>query len=121
VWWIGHGMLGGRWPLPQTRSCDVLLEFARRHGVLRETPIPHGVFLALRTDHDAYHTGFVEDLAAGYGPNAFRTIEGNSNDDGSANGDGVYALVRGEADGVQAGVSADRTRYAFIAWSELLT
>jgi hypothetical protein len=118
LYYVGSHLLGPRWPLPKTRSCDVLLEFARTRFVLRPDPAPGYVFLCLRSDTDAYHTGFVETLAPTFGSRAFNTLEGNSNDDGSANGDGFYALTRGEDKDPRTG-KPDPTRYAFIAWAEL--
>jgi len=118
VYYVGRLMLGARWPLPKTRSCDVLLEFARQHGILRPNPAPGYVFLCMRSDVDAYHTGFVDSLAPEYGARAFNTLEGNSNDDGSANGDGFYALTRGE-DKDPRTQRPDATKYQFIAWMEL--
>jgi hypothetical protein len=119
LYYVGAHILGPWWPLPKTRSCDVLLEFARSHLVLRPDPAPGSVFLCLRSDVDAYHTGLVETLAPTFGPRAFNTLEFNSNDDGSANGDGAYALTRGEDKDPRTG-KADLTRYEFVAWKELL-
>ena len=48
-------------------------------------------FLIRRTSKDWTHTGVVVDATA----EAFRTIEGNTNDQGSSNGDGVYQRTRG--------------------------
>lgn len=80
----------GKNPLPITASCDVLLEDARRRGWLH--PVPHvgDVFLVMKSEHDAVHTGVVTsvDLAG------VRTIEGNTNDDGSREGYGVFARTR---------------------------
>src|SRR5688572_27790849 len=74
IYYVGSHMLGPKWPLPKTRSCDVLLEFARARFVLRPDPAPGYVFLCLRSDVDAYHTGFVETLAPGFGKRAFNTL-----------------------------------------------
>lgn len=73
----------GKNPLPRTASCDVILEHARDQGWLSDTPDVGDVFLCLRSPTDAYHTGFVLNVL----PGKVETIEGNSNDDGSANGD----------------------------------
>ena len=66
----------GKPPLPYTASCDVLLEHARAHGMLRETPSVGDVFLVMKTPRDAVHTGIVENVSA----TAFKTWEGNSSD-----------------------------------------
>lgn len=105
VAYVGRGVLGARWPLPPTASCDVLLEVARTKGWLGETPERGDVFLVLRSDADAVHTGFVTGVDA---ERRFRTLEGNSNGGGSREGDGVYRLTRGGG--------ADRNTYAFIRW-----
>lgn len=109
VAYVGRGILGARWPLPATASCDDLLEFARRHAWLVEAsdgPERGDVFLQLRTAADAIHTGFVTGVDQA---RRFRTIEGNTNGGGSSDGDGVYRRTRGGA--------ADRATYAFIRWT----
>jgi hypothetical protein len=114
VYTIGAGMFGKRWPLPRTRSCDVLLEFARKKKILRTEPARGAVFLLMRKPHDAIHTGFVTgEPKAGVWP----TNEGNTNDGGSRDGYGVFARQRGgKADAaIKAGLS-----YTFIYWWELL-
>lgn len=109
VYDAGNGMLGVHWPLPATASCDVLLEYARKHGLLRSAPEPGDVFLLMRAEHDAIHTGFVTELLA----DGYRTIEGNTNDDGSANGYCVLRRTRGDkADkALRRGLS-----YRYIRW-----
>lgn len=110
VYYCGRIALGSAWPLPKTRSCDVLLEFARANRLLVTSPVPQrgDVFLVLNSDTDAHHTGFVESLRPDLGPQAFGTLEGNTNTDGSSNGIGVFRNVRNKVPG--------RTRYAFIRW-----
>lgn len=76
----------GKSPLPRTASCDIILEEARKKGWLTNTPSVGDVFLILNNPNDAHHTGFVFRVL----PDRVETIEGNSNDDGSSNGDGVY-------------------------------
>lgn len=107
VYYCGRLVCGSGWPLPKTRSCDVLLEFARSHGLLVTLPQRGDLFLVLKTDTDAVHVGFVESLRPDQGPNAFGSLEGNTNTDGSSNGIGVFRNVRGKA---------PRTRYAFVRW-----
>lgn len=105
IYYVGSGVLGKRWPLPSTASCDVLLAFARKRGWLVTTPARGDLFLVLRADHDATHVGFVTGIDGG---GRFRTCEGNTNPDGGRDGDGVYTRLRGAAH--------DRVRYAFIRW-----
>lgn len=105
VYRVGSAMMGAAWPLPRTASCDVLLEHARKRGLLREEPRPGDVFLVMKHDHDAIHTGFV----TGWEGAAFTTLEGNTNPNGGREGYGVFRRRRGGP--------SDRTRYQFIRWT----
>jgi hypothetical protein len=69
-----------------TASCDVILAFARAHGILKNTPQAGDVFLIMASDRDATHTGFVLKVWQKDGATWFSTIEGNSNDEGSREG-----------------------------------
>lgn len=107
VSWVGREALGDAWPLPMTASCDVLLDFARRHGILVEhNPRPSDVFLVMASPSDATHTGY----AAGVTPDSIATIEGNSNDDGSRNGYEVAARP----------ARARTGRLRYIRWTDLI-
>lgn len=111
VYYCGSRVMGREWPLPMTRSCDILLEFGRKHGLMvpADAPLlPGDVFLALRSENDAYHTGFVDIPRPDLAKRAFETLEGNTNDDGSANGIGVFELIRGKT---------PKTRYEFVRWA----
>jgi len=77
-------------PLPRTASCDVLLEAARTRGWLQSAPEVGDLFLVMRRPADAVHVGVVTAVA----PLAVRTIEGNTNTDGSREGWGVCARER---------------------------
>jgi hypothetical protein len=107
IYYIGRRMLGASWPLPKTGSCDVLLEWARTRGMLQNTPARGALFLVMKSPTDATHVGFVDDLMPDRSDTAFLTVEGNSNDKGIRDGDGVVANVRGET-----GITA----YRFIHW-----
>ena len=110
VFYIGRKMLGDRWPLPQTRSCDVLMEHARSKGVLygaEVRPEPGWLFLVLRSPSDAVHVGFVDVVLP---DGRFTTVEGNSNDRGHRDGDGVVANTRDPH---------GPTTYAYINWEAL--
>lgn len=110
LYYVGANVLGSvRWPLPRTSSCDALLSFARAHSVLRDRPTRGDVFLVLRTDTDAVHTGFVSRT---FDDGSWRTLEGNSNELGERDGVGVFANTRG--------VVTDRRRYAFIDWPAIV-
>ena len=80
----GVEALGKEWPLPLTGDCDVLLDFARRKGILFFTPEPGDVFLVRATPDDATHTGLVKALNPGGA--TFQTYEGNSNAAGGREG-----------------------------------
>lgn len=106
----GNGMLGDRWPLPRTGSCDVLLERARQLGILVETPMVGDVALLMRKDYDAIHTYAVTGVGKGL---EHRSIEGNTNDDGSANG---YCVLRRTRGGPTDRAIARGLYYRFIRW-----
>jgi hypothetical protein len=95
----------GKNPLPYTASCDVLLEHARTKKWLRDGPTPGCVFLRLKSDHDADHTGFVTETADAH---HWTSIEGNANNGGSREGVGVFELVRPKG----------KERYVFIDYPE---
>ena len=110
-----HGSRRSSWPLPATGSCETLARAARAAGLLRSEPNVGDVFLLYsRVRRRFFHTGIIVDL---FGEERAHerdfhvcvTIEGNTNDDGSANG---YTTLRKHrtfraADG-----------HAFIRWAE---
>lgn len=80
----------GKNPIIRTASCDAMLVVARRQGWLVAEPAPGDVFLVMKTDTDAVHTGFVSAV----GKLSVKTIEGNTNEGGSRDGWGVFARER---------------------------
>lgn len=112
VAWCGDQAFGQNWPLPRTAGCDLLLAFARRHGVLRDTPQPGDVFLCLVGEDDATHTGLVRAVIPD--GRAIATIEGNSNPGGSAEGYEVAARPQRLID------PPGRRSVRFIRWQEML-
>jgi hypothetical protein len=91
--------LGRPMPLGRTFSCDVLAERARAAGRLvqgrpddpaRAIP-PGSLFLVRRAPGDWEHIGIVTAAR----PDAFHTIEGNTNDAGDREGYEVCSRVRG--------------------------
>lgn len=86
----------GKSPLPRTGSCDTLLETARTNGWLSESPSVGDLYLVLRSPTDAHHVGIVSEILT---PTSFFTLSGNTNDDGSSNGNGVYERVSNIAPG----------------------
>ena len=91
--------LGARMPITASFSCDSLAASARSKGLFvpgaeasNGTEIPAGsFFLNRRTSTDWVHTGLVLDAE----PEVFRTIEGNTNDEGSREGYEVCERIRG--------------------------
>lgn len=88
-------------PIRATGSCDYLAAQGEREGIFvseRDVDpdnLPEGsIFLVRRSSTDWTHTGFVTAAEE----RIFRTIEGNTNDDGSRNGYEVCARSRGYGD-----------------------
>jgi len=89
------------WPLPATGSCEALARAAQSQGVLREEPHVGDVFLLYSAMRRRFiHTGIVvgveeEELVHERDVHVCVTVEGNTNDDGSANGHSVLRRPRG--------------------------
>lgn len=104
------------WPLPATASCYDLGVFAERKGALSHEPEVGDVFLKYNKTLGRFaHTGIVVGVDEGdaledVGVHVCTTVEGNTNVDGSRNGNATLRKVRRlvEADG-------DR----FIRWVKL--
>lgn len=103
VYSVGSQLFGKSWLLPRTASCDALLQWARQHGALDMKPMPGDVFLLLKNENDAVHTGFVTSVSG----DAFETVEGNTNPAGGREGYGVFARTRPIG-----------PKYRFIRWTE---
>lgn len=71
---------------------------AVKAAMLTDDPEPGDVFILLDGHGVPHHTGFVTTKLDADG--RFGTIEGNTNDDGSNNGDGVYIRKRNARSGV---------------------
>ena len=90
--------LGEAMPIEPSFSCDSLAAFARQRGRLldgtnlsdRARITPGSLFLIRRTSTDWVHTGIVIAAEAEF----FRTIEGNTNDNGSREGYEVCMRTR---------------------------
>lgn len=85
--------------MPVTFSCDTVGTTGLQKGNLsrftavRNNPSlvkPGDIFLLQQSSHDWHHTGII--ISVGNG--TFETIEGNTNEGGSSNGNGVYRRVR---------------------------
>lgn len=78
---------------PRTASCDVAYAWFKARGQISEYPaVGAQVFFGTRAD--LVHTGLVVSYDADY----VYTVEGNTNDNGSREGDGVYAKKRARRD-----------------------
>jgi hypothetical protein len=105
------------WPLPATGSCEALARAAREGGVLRDEPQVGDLFLLYsRSRRRFVHTGIIvgvedEERAHERDIHVCVTVEGNTNDDGSANGHTTLRKVRTfrEVDG-----------HRFIRWAEMV-
>lgn len=82
----------GKSPVPRTGSCDVVLSLAKSENWLTTAPAKGDLFLLLHDEHDAHHIGFVADALGA--PDHFTEISGNTNNDGSSDGNGVYEKPR---------------------------
>lgn len=85
--------------MPLTYSCDTvairginrkLLITSKELRVNPSQVKPGDIFLLPKSKLDWYHTG----LVVGVGSETFETVEGNTNNDGSSNGNGVYRRIR---------------------------
>ena len=88
------------WPLPATASCQELHDFAHRRSSVEQVPLEGDVFLVWRPKLKRFgHTGFVVSVDAvleGTDGARYRctTVEGNTNTDGSANGNAALRRTR---------------------------
>ena len=104
------------WPLPATGSCEALARAARASGALRDEPHVGDIFLLYSQARRRFiHTGIVvgvqdEERVLERDVHVCVTVEGNTNDDGSANGYATMRKVRTfrEADG-----------HRFVRWVEM--
>lgn len=85
--------------MPLTYSCDIIAQKAIdkklliRNKTIRTNPAlakPGDIFLLQKSAADWEHTGII----TGVDQDIFETIEGNTNTDGSSNGNGVYKRTR---------------------------
>ena len=85
--------------MPQTFSCDVVAAHGINKGLLRRSAEvrknpsivkPGDLFLVQKSENDWFHTGLVTAING----EVFETVEGNTNNDGSHNGNAVYKRQR---------------------------
>ncbi len=95
-----HEAQRSSWPLQATASCALLGEDAGKHGILKDEPQFGDVFLLYKPALKRFgHTGFIERVrwARKAGARTIwtcSTIEGNTNAEGSREGDGTLRKVR---------------------------
>lgn len=94
-WCVDRGLhqLGLSNPLPRTGYCPDLEHWAASHHVLAGSPSRGDVFLHFETVDGVYraaHTGLVRAVNG----SVFDTVEGNTNEDGSRQGIGVFTRER---------------------------
>jgi hypothetical protein len=89
------------WPLPATASCWMLGQFAKETGVLKDEPMAGDVFLQYKPELRRFgHAGIVANVVEeGFTPGGngwfdCDTIEGNTNEAGERDGDGVILKLR---------------------------
>jgi hypothetical protein len=93
---IGRLALGEAWPIPvraEYSDVDNLVEWAKDNRVFNiGEPNAGDIFVIPSSGGSSWvHTGIVTAIL---NEQEIETIEGNTNDDGSANGDGVYTRIR---------------------------
>lgn len=85
--------------MPLTYSCDTIGTYGISKNCLLKNAVIHvnpslvqpgDIFLVRKSDNDWFHTGLVTAIKG----TTFETIEGNTNTDGSHNGNGVYKRTR---------------------------
>lgn len=106
VWCIKQAcaLLGLPYPCIVSGYCPDWFDWGRQHGILRTSPQAGDIGLV--DEGNGYHHYF---LVVAVGDGFVKTIEGNTNDNGSREGDGVYNRHRPFS-----------TRYAYVRWSDLL-
>lgn len=87
-------------------SCDIILDWARRKGIISGIPEVGSAGLVMASRYDATHIFLVESING----NNTTTLEGNTNAGGSRNGNGVYRRVRPVS-----------LRYLYAHWHRLLS
>jgi hypothetical protein len=78
----------------QTGWVPTIQAEAERRDIAHDDPVSGDLALVLDSYGTAYHVGFVQAVTATH----IATVEGNTNDDGSPRGDGVYQLQRPRSD-----------------------
>lgn len=92
VAWCGYAALRKLWPLKKVAGCVSLFEDATAKGLVLDAPAPGAIFLLWSESKKRFHhTGFCVASSSG---GRWDTLEGNTNDDGSVDGVGMFARSR---------------------------
>ena len=103
---VGRLALGADWPVPigaAFSDVDKMVDWAKAKGCWYTEPHDGDLF-CIRKGDGYGHIGIVVRVEA---MGEFRSVEGNTNDDGSFNGNGVYERVR------------ETSQCGFIRWTEV--
>lgn len=93
VAYVGWAVLRTEWPLPLVGGCMSLFAAARDRGMVRTVPARGAIFLIWSDSLTRFaHTGFLTGLGDEGGE--LPTVEGNTNDNGSRDGTGVFVRRR---------------------------
>ena len=92
VAFCGYAAMRKQWPLKKVAGCASLFDDATAKGLVFDKPAHGAIFLLWsETKKRFHHTGFCDaEQPAGH----WSTIEGNTNDDGSVDGIGVFERSR---------------------------
>jgi hypothetical protein len=107
--YVGKKTLGEHWPVVMSAACRHIGEWAHKKGAMRDEPMAGDLYLVYYAKpgfNRFAHIGIVTEVLA---DGRIRTIEGNTNSDGSREGWRVCRKVRTPKD-------AD----AFVRWSRLV-
>ena len=106
---MGLQALGAAWPVTRDAYVQDIVDFCTKKGLaLLDTPQAGDIMVIWYENLKRYgHIGVVEKVLTG---NKFKTWEGNTNEDGSRDGNGVYNKTRPLG-----------PRYKFLRWTDLLT
>ena len=86
IWFVFDIAYGGQPPFERTQACEDLHALAHRLGWIVPTPAAGDIALEVNDAGHAHHVMLVTSV------DPLITIAGNTNDDGSANGNGVYEI-----------------------------
>lgn len=106
---MGVQAMGTAWPVKRDAYVQDIVDYCTGQGLkLEDTPMVGDIMVIWYENLKRYgHIGIVEKVIS---TTLFKTWEGNTNNDGSRDGNGVYNKTRPIG-----------ARYKFLRWTELLT